>query len=147
MKKEARVPEREFQDHLHVISDGVYGYPAGGIKKTLVKAGGRFTEEKMTHLRGVLTIVGDLVEIKADEPTMRTDNVRLKGGVTSIVYRPQFWPWEMDIPVTYNCNIMSESQILNLFQIAGFAVGLGAWRPDCDGTFGQFKIKEGGVQG
>lgn len=140
--KEARDPEAEFKEKLHVISEGVYGYPAIGIKKCLVVAGGRFADEKMTHLRGAINILGSLIEIKAPAPTMRTDTVRLQGGVTSIAYRPQFWPWEMEIPLVFNAGIIGPAQILNLFQIAGFAVGLGAWRPELNGIFGQFILKD-----
>lgn len=143
--KEARNPEEEFMDACHVISEGVYGFPAVGIKKALVVAGGRFADEKMTHLRGVINVMGDLIPILAKKPTMRTDTVRLATGVTSIAYRPMFMPWEMEIPIVFNASIIGEAQILNLFQIAGFAVGLGAWRPECNGVFGQFVLKDSGV--
>lgn len=146
--KEARDPHAEFVEKLHVIKagrsdlDGTFGYPSIGIKKCLVVAGGRFADEKMTHLRGAINILGSLIEIKSPAPTMRTDTVRLQGGVTSIAYRPQFWPWEMEIPVVFNTGIIGPAQILNLFQIAGFAVGFGAWRPELNGVFGQFILKD-----
>lgn len=140
--KEARRPEVEFLEACHMISDGVYGFPAGGIKKALVVAGGRFADEKMTHLRGILNPVGDLIQIIGPPPTMRKDSVRLQGGITSIAYRPQFMPWSMDVPIVYNATMIGEAQILNLFQIAGFAVGIGAWRPESNGVFGQFTLKE-----
>lgn len=145
--KDARNPEEEFEDACHVISKGVYGFPAVGIKKALVVAGGRFADEKMTHLRGVINIMGDLIEIKAKPPKMRSDTVRLANGVTSIAYRPMFMPWEMDIPVKFNASIIGEAQILNLFQIAGFSVGIGAWRPECNGTFGTFTLNGSAVMG
>lgn len=146
--KEARDPHAEFVEKLHVIKagstdlNGTFGYPAIGIKKCLVVAGGRFADEKMTHLRGAINILGSLIEIKSPVPTMRTDTVRLQGGVTSIAYRPQFWPWKMEIPVVFNAGIIGPAQILNLFQIAGFAVGVGAWRPELNGIFGQFVLKD-----
>lgn len=143
--KEARIPEQEFKDACHLIRKGVYGFPAVGIKKALVVAGGRFADEKMTHLRGVINIMGDLIEIIGPEPTMRSDTVRLQGGVTSIAYRPQFFPWEMEIPIKFNATMISEAQILNLFQICGFAVGFGAWRPESNGVYGQFVLKDAGV--
>lgn len=144
--REARVPEEEFMDACHVLPGGGYGFPAVGIKKALVVAGGRFADEKMTHLRGVINIMGDIIPIITPAPPkMRTDTVRLQTGVTSIAYRPQFDPWAMEIPVRFNASIISDAQILNLFQIAGFAVGLGAWRPECNGVFGQFTLSDSGV--
>lgn len=146
--KEARNPESEFKDSLYVISEkeGKYGFPAAGIKKALVYAGGRFADEQMTVLRGLINILGDLLEIKGSKPKMRSDTVRLAGGkVSSIAYRPMFWPWEIEVPVIFNATMITEAQALNLFQIAGFAIGIGDWRPEKNGTFGQFAIKEGGV--
>ncbi len=139
--KKPRNPDEEFRAALYEIEAGRYGFPAAGVKKALVSAGGRFADETMTVLRGVLSIVGDLLEIRGSEPVMRRDMVVLKGGVTSIAYRPQFTDWEMDVPVLYNQNMITREQVLNLFNIAGFAVGLGAWRPECKGNFGQFRIK------
>ena len=140
--KDARDPEAEFVAAAHVIAKGVYGFPAGGIRKAVVAAGGRFADEKMTHLRGALNILGDLIEIKAPAPTMRSDTIRLQGTKSSMAYRPQFTPWSMDVPVVFNVGIIGQEQVLNLFQIAGFAVGIGAWRPECNGTFGQFVLAE-----
>jgi hypothetical protein len=144
--REPRVPEEEFQDALHVIRDETYGFPAAGIKKALVVAGGRFADEKMTHLRGIINPVGDLIEIRAPAPSMRSDTVRLRDGTASIAYRPQFFPWAMDVPVVYNSDLIGEAQILNLFQIAGFAVGIGCWRPESNGVYGQFTLIETAVQ-
>ncbi len=140
--KEARNPEAEFRDAAHLISPGVYGFPAVGIKKALVAAGGRFADEKMTHLRGVINVMGDLIPIVGPAPTMRSDTIRLQGSKSSLAYRPQFSPWAMDVPIVFNAGIIGQAQILNLFQIAGFSVGIGAWRPECNGTFGQFALNE-----
>ena len=137
-----RDPEAEFRDGLYVIADERYGFPASGIKKALVAAGGRFADEQMTVLRGVINILGDLLEIRAPAPRMRSDPVRLGGGrVSSISYRPAFWPWELDVPIVFNAALLSEAQLLNLVQIAGFSIGIGDWRPEKSGTFGTFTIK------
>ena len=143
--REARDPDAEFHDAMHLIADGVYGFPANGLKKALVAAGGRFADEKMTMLRGVVNIAVSHVPIEGPAPTMRTDPVRLNGGKFSLAYRPQFFPWAMHVPIVFNSAIISEGQILNLFQIAGFSVGIGAWRPESNGVFGQFTLEDAGA--
>lgn len=147
MAREARNPEEEFRDALYIIDaeEGKYGFPAAGIKKALVYGGGRFGDEKMTVLRGVINIMGDLLEIKGPPPVMRSDPAVIGNGIKTIVYRPMFFPWEISVPVVFNSTMITEAQVLNLFQIAGFAIGIGDWRPEKNGTFGQFIIKEGGV--
>lgn len=148
--KEPRVPDAEFRDALYVIDERneIYGFPAAGVKKALVNAGGRFTDEHMTVLRGVININGDLLPIATEGPPhMRRDPVRLAGGVSSIAYRPAFSDWSMDVPVRYNASMISKEQVLNLFQIAGFSIGLGDWRPEKNGVFGQFRVGEALVEG
>lgn len=143
--REARDPDADFQAACHVVSPGVYGFPSAGIKKALVAAGGRFADEKMTHLRGVLNITEPLIVIDGPEPKMRTDPVRLRGAGFTVAYRPEFNPWAMTIPIVYNAAIISPAQVLNLFQIAGFSIGIGSWRPESNGSFGQFALDEGGM--
>jgi len=147
-KKAARDPKAEFLDALYIISGDPtkdlskckFGFPAGGIKKALVYAG-RYTDQKMTHLRGAINVVGDLLEINSPKlPTMRSDRVVLNRGKTSLAYRPNFYPWTIEVPVIFNRAVLSEEQLLNLFQNAGFSVGIGAWRTECNGIMGQFKI-------
>jgi hypothetical protein len=148
-KKEAKVakpprnPEEEFLGGLYVIDEAAerYGFPSAGIKKALVNAGGRFADEQMTVLRGLINILpGDLVEIHGSKPEMRRDPVRLTGGTTSLAYRPMFREWQIGMDVRYNKGLTTPDQIANLFNIAGFAVGIGDWRPEKNGNFGQFEI-------
>ena len=74
---------------------------------------------------------------------MWSDPVRLDGDrVSSIAYRPEFTPWEIDVPAVFNATMLSEAQLLNLVQLAGFAIGPGDWRPEKNGIFGTFMIKE-----
>lgn len=143
LAREARDPKAEFMDALYVIDEesNVYGFPASGIKKALVYAGGRFADEKMTELRGVINIEGDLLPIEGSRPVMRRDAVKIDGGRTSsIAYRPMFLPWRISVPVVYISTMISEAQVLNLFNIAGFTIGIGDWRPERNGTFGQFSV-------
>lgn len=142
VKKPPRDPQAEFEDAIYHL-DGArgYGFPGSGIKKALVAAGGRFADEKMTILRGIINITQPLIEILDSEPKMRRDPVRLKDGTASLAYRPMFENWRMKVPVVYNSNMITKEQVLNLFQHAGFSVGIGDWRPEKNGVFGQFTIQ------
>lgn len=147
-KKAPRKPEEEWKEKLYEVSPGSYGFPASAIKKALVTAGGRFTEQAMTILRGTINIPGDILPVVGSEPKMRCDRVRLSGPSrkTSLAYRPMFEQWEITVPVVFNMDVLTKGQVLNLFNIAGFSIGLGGWRPECNGTFGMFSIKDGGVK-
>lgn len=141
MGKGARDPEAEFKNALYVKDDGNYGFPAIAFKKAMVRAA-KFTDDAMTDMRGAFHVIGDLLPIRSeDEPSMRSDRVNIGRGTTSIAYRAQFKDWEMDIPIRYNAKFISAEKIINLLQLAGFAVGVGAWRPQNDGQFGMFEVK------
>lgn len=139
--KAARDPEKEFRASLYETGDGGYGFPAGGVKKAMAAAGYRFAGQAMTETNGAVNLIGDLLPIKGDEPHRDSRNVRLSSGVTSIAYRGRFDSWSIEVPMRYNANAISLEQILNLVNLAGFSVGIGAFRPEKKGLFGQFKIR------
>ena len=151
-KKPPKNPKAEFEAALHVIEPpkgrkrGRYGFPAAGFKKAAVNAA-RFADGvKMTILRGSFHIVGDLIEILGPPPVMRTDMVRIGGfgkQVSDVRYRPEFHNWRVKLKIRYNRDAITPDRIAHLFNIAGFAIGIGEWRPDRDGTHGQFEVASG----
>lgn len=40
----------------------------------------------------------------------------------------------------FNRNVLSAAQIVNLFNTAGFGVGIGEWRSEKDGHYGMFHV-------
>ena len=138
--KEPKNPEREYADSLYVLDDGRYGFPASGFKKAIVRAG-TYADMKMTFLRGVVMVEGEYIVIDGT-PQMREDIVKIQMTI-DLRYRGEFRVWESTIPIIFNAGIISADQILNLIQIAGFAVGIGEWRPEKGGSYGTFSIVEG----
>ncbi len=146
--KTARDPEAEFAGSLYVIEpaqNGMparYGFPAVGIMKSLATAGARFTSAYASTLYGALTVPADLVEIEGSEPKLRIDPRGIKGQRSSLIYRAEFTEWEMTVPVLYDATIIAEEQVLSLFYRAGLSVGIGNWRPEKKGQFGQWEVAE-----
>ena len=89
------------------------------------------------HVHGDLTI--NLSRI-VGEPEMVEDVVRLQGTTADLRYRPYYNTWSTKIVVKFNKGVLSPEQIVNLFNTAGFAVGVGEWRPSCDGDNGMFHV-------
>lgn len=54
--------------------------------------------------------------------------------------RPRFDKWEFSFEIEYDEAKVDESTIRALFNNAGSAQGLGAFRPNCRGPFGRFKV-------
>ncbi len=143
-KKPPRDPKAEFRSACYMLPDGRYGFPAAGIKRAMVSAGQRFADERGTELMGMFSIPAELLPLIAGEPKMRSDRVVLSGmsRTSSIAYRPAFDPWAIDVPLRFVTGFITPDQIVNLLRVAGFSVGIGDWRVEKKGSFGQFVIEE-----
>lgn len=151
-KKEAKDPWLDFCQSLYWLSDmpsaptraqveaARFGFPAVAFKAAAVGAC-RFSDGiKMTEARGAFHVVGELVAIEGT-PQMREDMVRVGMGTADIRYRGEFREWAAELTVRYNQRALSVEQIANLFNIAGFGVGVGEWRPEKDGSYGMFHVE------
>jgi hypothetical protein len=138
--KEAKNPEQDYRDSLYAHPDGGYGFPAVAFKSAAVDACSSIAGITKVEARGAFHIVGELVKIKGD-PSPREDMVRVGMGTADIRYRGEFREWSTEISVRHNVNVLSVEQIANLFNTAGFAVGVGEWRPQRDGSYGMFHVE------
>ena len=146
--KEAKNPKEQYRESLYRLPGklgsgklGVgYGFPAIGFKSAAVEACSHIDGITKVLARGAFHVVGDLVKIEGT-PRMREDMVRVGMGVADIRYRGEFPTWACTIEVRYNANVLSAEQIINLFNTAGFAIGVGEWRPQRDGSYGMFHVE------
>jgi hypothetical protein len=137
--KEAKDPERDYQESIYHHPDGGYGFPSVAFKNAAVSAC-RFADgTKMTVARGAFHVEGEFVQI-VGEPIPREDMVRVGMGTADIRYRAEFPNWKAVVPLSYNRHALSKEQIINLFNLAGFGVGVGEWRPERNGSFGRFHV-------
>lgn len=104
-----------------------------------VKAAKRLKKlDEENSLEGVYSVDSKL----PDAIQMREDMVRIGNGSADLRYRGQVKNWTMELLVKHNNDVLSAEQVLNLLQIAGFACGLGEWRPQKSGSFGTFEIQQ-----
>jgi hypothetical protein len=114
-------------------------FPTIAFKAAAVRAG-TYAEQKMTFLRGAFHVIGDWAKVQGS-PRPREDMVRVGMGKADIRYRGEFPDWEVALDVRYNARAIALEQVVNLFSIAGFSVGVGEWRPEKDGSYGTFEVK------
>jgi hypothetical protein len=152
--KAAKDPLQDFFDSLYWLTerpvdvtpddlaDHRFGMPSVAFKSAAVDACSsvdgitKVEARQAFHVRGVTP---DFVEIQGT-PTMREDMVRIGMGTADIRYRGEFKEWRATLELRYNANVLSAEQIVNLFNTAGFSVGIGEWRPQRDGGFGLFHV-------
>ena len=147
--KQPKDPDAEFQAALYLGDDGQPGMPSTAFKSAMVEAS-RFFDKSVTKvlLRQAVFVHGvfsaaaglQLVPIESDAPVMREDVVRVGIAGTDLRYRPEFREWRAVLPISYVSSLLSRDSVLSLVEAAGFGVGVGEWRPERSGDFGQFKI-------
>jgi hypothetical protein len=156
--KEAKDPRADFESSLYRLTDGGYGFPSIGFKAAAVTACTSVAGITKVAARQAFHILGEdvdvqgafdgtsarnnLVRISGKQPTMREDMVKVGMGTADLRYRGEFADWHARLLVRYNANVLSESQILNIINVAGFAVGVGEWRPERDGMSGMFHVAD-----
>lgn len=154
--REAKVPFDDFCGSLYWLSErpekpteadidkAVFGLPAVAFKAAAVTACTSTGAITKIAARQAFHVVGEMVEIVGPPPAMREDVCRVGMGTADLRYRGQFDPWGCRVKVEVNTAVMSAEQVVNLFSLAGFAVGVAEWRPERDGLFGRFRIATAG---
>jgi len=143
--KGARDPEREFRESLYELGKDdngniVYGFPSSAFKKAAVFAIRHVEGMTMAGSWGSFHVLGEYVRIHGDGPHVREDIIRLPTGAADIRFRAEFRDWYCDVPVSFNEGSISLEQLGHLFNVAGFAVGVGDWRPERRGSYGMFHV-------
>lgn len=147
--KAAKDPEEDYRESLYLLPPGArwgkhkgYGFPAVAFKAAAVDACSHVDGVTKVEARGAFHTEGEFVEI-IGEPSIREDMVRVGMMKPDIRYRGEFKAWKAVLNIRYNANVLSAEQIINLFNTAGFAIGVGEWRPQRDGSFGMFHVATG----
>lgn len=154
--KEAKDPRADFESSLYRMPDGGYGFPSVAFKSAAVTAITSVAGMTKIAARQAFHILGEdvdvrgafdgtmarqnLVRINGGAPQMREDLVRVGMGTADLRYRGEFPDWSASLLVRYNGNVLSEAQIVNIINVSGFAVGVGEWRPERDGSYGLFHV-------
>lgn len=141
--KEAKNPEQDYIDSLYRHPEGGYGFPTVAFKAAAVDACSQVDGLTKVSARAAFHIDGELVHIDG-APTMREDMVRVGLGTADIRYRGEFKQWRTTFEVVLNAGVMSLEQLVGLFDVAGFGVGVGEWRPQRDGGYGRFHVAREG---
>jgi hypothetical protein len=141
--KAAKDPEQDFKDSLYPHPDGGYGFPVVAFKAAAVNACSHVDGVTKVAARGAFHINGEMAKIEGSDPEPREDMVRIAMGTADIRYRGQFVEWRTTLEVRYNVNVLSAEQIVNLFNVAGFGIGVGEWRPQKNGSYGMFHVATG----
>lgn len=157
--KEARDPDGDFVSSLYPMGEGVYGFPATGVKNAILSAAHKDKGIAKTDVTGALWINAEmvrvmpalaraicdmpLVRIYGSDPEMREDMVKVGKGLNktaSLAYRAQFTVWAMRITGRFNPTVLTPEGLAFLVEESGVKSGLGEWRNERKGMFGAFHM-------
>ena len=153
-----RDPHAEYLEAMYVMpgtgkpgsKSAKYGVPAAGFKNAAISSCRYIEGMAMTFAKGAFHVMedaGGLLQIKHDKnsPHMREDAVRLAGvgSPLDLRYRPEFTNWSCILRVKYNARAISPEQIVNMFNVAGFHIGVCEMRPEKGYQNGMFEVVTG----
>lgn len=131
--------EEHEKELIDFIKKSRFGFKSIGFKAAAVDACIKGSDITKVAARGAFHIDGEFVEILGT-PVMREDMVRIGMGTADLRYRGEFTEWKAIVTIRHNPSALSAAQIINIFNLAGFSVGVGEWRPQKDGSFGMFRV-------
>lgn len=159
--KEARDPQADFVSSLYEMADGVYGFPATGVKNCIMSAAHKDKGLARSSVMSSLWINAEMVRVRpamagavcdmpllrihGSAPEMREDMVKIGAGlnkVANLAYRAQFTVWAMRVSGRFHSGVITEEQLAFLIQESGFSSGLGEWRNEKKGMFGAFHLAD-----
>lgn len=159
--KEARDPQADFVSSLYEMSEGVYGFPATGVKNCILAAAHKDKGIARSGVMAALWINADMVRVRpalagaicdmpliriyGSDPEMREDMVKIGAGLNktaNLAYRAQFTIWAMRVSGRFNPTVLSAEALAFLIEESGFASGLGEWRNERKGMFGAFHMAD-----
>ena len=147
-KKPARDPEAEYKEALYRFGEGKVGVPAIMFKKSMVNAVRIVHGMTMATAKQMFFTVGtdpewrEFCAVENVAPSIHEAIVPAGGGKgATLSYRAIYGgPWRIRVGLEFIEGVISDEQIINLLNLAGFSVGIGCQRPERGGQYGRFKV-------
>ena len=149
-KREARDYDADFHASYYKCKDWV-GVNSQSFRAAMIRAC-TLVNFKMTLAKMSIEVIPDgfddsdgipLVKINGN-PEALIMSMRNSNGGADIRVRTKFWPWSIDLNVTYDSDQFSATDVTNLLSRAGAQVGIGEGRPSSRESIGMgwgtFKI-------
>ena len=152
--------EKIAEGMLYKNTDGTYYMPAEALRLSLFKgcSGMKLAGDR----RGAATIFQGLIFPAEDRAALLDDKNKpikkhfpqIDSGVNKankariIVVRPRVEGWHMDVPFQIDREFAPQNYdqflqaLLNIWNRAGRAVGVGAWRPENKGRYGRYSVEQ-----
>ena len=146
--RERRDPELDLVRSAYVMSGKRFAFPVRAFKKCGVRGTKMTNAMAMTDAKSAFFIFGerqdthlgseDLVEL-VGTPLMHMCAVRVDNGSADMRFRLMFNRWAVKIRVEFNSSVLTIEQLHQIYEAAGWGVGIGDDRREKGGTMGAFR--------
>ena len=148
------------EGNLYKNDDGTYYMPCEALRLSLFKgcSGQKMAGDRRgpaTIFQGLLFPAEDRANlVNAKGKPIKKHVPQIDSGVNKankariIVVRPRIEEWQMDVPFQIDDEFAPENYeefkeiLLALWNRAGRAVGIGAWRPENKGRYGRYSVEQ-----
>ncbi|OGI17651.1 MAG: hypothetical protein A3J63_02530 [Candidatus Moranbacteria bacterium RIFCSPHIGHO2_02_FULL_40_12b] len=145
-------PEQKAERKIIRDENGNVGVPSSYLFSCLREAGRRvpydaktkISTKESTILPGLMSIVEIFIPFIDQDAKWEVDRRRgmlPKDGTAVCITRPRFNEWAFAVTIEVDEGQVSPGKIKELFKVAGRMVGLGDFRPSCNGQFGRFRVE------
>lgn len=140
-KTDTRLEEEKVPDKIHHTENGNVGFPASGFMKGMIESAPNLGLYKK-DVRGSVRIAGNIIPIDFKKQVVNEAWGRQSGisKAPMLIVRPEFREWSCELDITFDASVVSTEQIVNLINSAGFHQGIGSWRPEKGGSYGQYEV-------
>jgi hypothetical protein len=126
-----------YKGAMHISQEGWHGIPASSFRAAMISAC-RVSGFQMTKAKLCIFVEADGIDEDDGQPLIKIHGkpkrrdmaVKLADGSTDIIARPFFDQWHADVTFTWDADMFSASDVINLLARAGRQVGIGSGRPD-----------------
>jgi len=119
--------------------------PNSWFKKMLINVAGRHVDAlKLNTAGGVFQVLDASIAVNHKGISIHQGWVKVPPGPKGspvLRSRGMLEEWTLSFSVRYNAGMINAKALAVIIETAGFANGLGDFRPQKDGPFGQFQIK------
>lgn len=141
-KDDTQLEEEKYDFKKWMTDDGKLAIPSTAFLKGMVEVAPYIDGMDKKRVRGSVRILGDFIPIKYKDEVKDIRWGRTSGMTKAPrkIIRPKFTDWTCKVDIVYNANNISAEQVYNLLNWAGFQIGVGGFRPEHSGNFGQYEI-------
>lgn len=140
VKKDTRMEKQKVEGKIHHTEDGKkVAYPSGGFSTGMRKVAYSLSKNMSMRVKESVRFLEPMVPIKYTEMVIANHGGK-RERVPCIILRPMFKNWFAILKIKYDADLISLEQIVNLINRAGVRRGLGAFRPEKGGEYGQYEV-------